>query len=63
MDKYKKLTEDLRIAAFNATVRAAHEDDGGTCNFDSLAISLPRWKEELVLSAAEQAGVRAHKTE
>ena len=35
---------------------AARVPDGGTCNLDSPAISLPRWRSALVEEAARQAG-------
>ena len=55
--KYAKLAEDLRVAL--ATGRAAeieNPEDGGTCNFDSPAIYLPKWRKSLVEQAAREAG-------
>lgn len=54
--KYKKLQEDLEIA--KAVGREAEEhymalhnyNDGGTCNFDSPTIRLPRWNKRNVES-------------
>ena len=57
--KYAKLRDDL-VTALKAG-RAAEEanpEDGGTCNFDSAAISLPRWRSALVERAAQEAGTR-----
>ena len=58
--KYAKLRDDLK-AALNAgrEAEAKNPEDGGTCNFDSAAIKLPRWNKALVLQAAEEAGTRA----
>lgn len=43
IDKY----EQLRNALINASLYASDfkdEDDGGTCNFDTVVINLPRWQ-------------------
>lgn len=58
--KYAKLRDDLR-AAYDATSWAEHTEDGGTCNFDSPALDLPRWNEKLVKQAAKEAGMGAFK--
>lgn len=57
--RYAKLSEDI-VAALAAGVAAelANPEDGGTCNFDSPALYLPRWKRSLVEQAAEEAGTR-----
>ena len=58
--KYKKLAEDLcKAIAFGAA--HAGTDDGGTCNFDSPAVALPRWNEKLVNAAAKAAGTSCFK--
>lgn len=58
--KYAKLRDDLKIALkAGKDAEAKSPEDGGTCNFDSAAISLPRWNKELVKQAAEEAGTRA----
>jgi len=54
--KYAKLRDDLRKAADAARLAAGPAEDGGTCNFDSAALSLPRWRDALVREAAKQAG-------
>ena len=61
--KYKKLAEDLKQAHEAALAACAHVDDGGTCNFDSPALYLPRWNGEQVKEAAKAAGVGAWKWE
>ena len=55
--KYAKLRDDLR-AALEAGRNAEREnpEDGGTCNFDSVALSLPRWQAAKVEQAAKEAG-------
>lgn len=55
--KYAKLRDDLR-AALEAGRNAEHEnpEDGGTCNFDSVALNLPRWQAAKVEQAAKEAG-------
>lgn len=61
MDKYEKLTEDLKKAAFVAKEFAYEIDDGGTCNFDSLMLVLFRYDKEKTLEAIRKAGLRAFK--
>lgn len=54
--KYAKLAADLRAAADAArAASAAHPDDGGTCNMDAAALTLPRWNAAKVEQAAKQA--------
>lgn len=55
--KYAQLRDDIRQALESG--RAAEEanpEDGGTCNFDSAALCLPRWNAEKVKQAAKEAG-------
>jgi len=55
--KYAKLRDDLKKAL--ETGRAAEDanpDDSGTCNFDSAALSLPRWNSNKIMQAAKEAG-------
>lgn len=60
MDKYEKLTEDIKKAlAAGAAAEAARPGDGGTCNFDSPALRLPRWIGKKIQAAAEAAGTFA----
>ncbi len=54
--KYAKLRDDLIKARESGLKRAAVSDDGGTCNFDSPAIKLPRWQVAKVKQAAAEAG-------
>lgn len=61
--KYKKLAEDLKQAHEAALAACANVDDGGTCNFDSPALDLPRWNGEQIKEAAKAAGVGAWKWE
>lgn len=54
--KYAALRNSLRAARAAGLAAAARVPDGGTCNLDSPAISLPRWRSALVEEAARQAG-------
>ena len=54
--KYAKLRDDVRKAAQIGLEAASRVDDGGTCNMDSAALNLPRWKEALVEQACKEAG-------
>ncbi len=60
--KYAKLRDDL-IAAYNSTEHLESTEDGGTCNFDSPALVLPRWNSEKIKQAAKEAGGGAWKWE
>lgn len=57
---YKKLTEDL-IRARKAAEEAAKGEDGGTANFDTMTIKLPRASENKVVEAVRKAGLRCSK--
>lgn len=57
MTKYELLTESLRAAKAAAETHA-NDDDGGTCNFDTACIVLPRWNRELTRKAFAAAGLR-----
>lgn len=57
MDKYTKLTQDLKAAAEVASP-LADTDDGGTCNFDSAVLYLPRWVAQKTNQAIQAAGLR-----
>lgn len=61
MDKYEKLTEDLRAAWGAAKLERASLDDGGTCNFDSPAIALSGYSASKLQEAILQAGFRSYK--
>lgn len=55
--KYAKLRDDLKIALLaGKSAEQANPEDGGTCNFDSPTLILPRWRKALVKQAAEEAG-------
>ena len=54
--KYAQLRDGLIKARKAGLERAAVSDDGGTCNFDSPAIKLPRWQVAKVKQAAAEAG-------
>ena len=55
--RYAKLRDDLRKAlAAGKAAETENPEDGGTCNFDSASISLPRWRSSLVEQAAAEAG-------
>ena len=61
--KYAKLRDDLKIAlAAGEAVENTFNFDGGTCNFDSPTLLLPRWKRELVEQAVREAGTRCFKS-
>lgn len=60
--KYAKLRDDL-IIAVEAGKKADHGEDGGTCNFDSPSLLLPRWQEKKVKQAAKEAGIGCFKWE
>lgn len=55
--KYAKLAEDLKAAAEHGLEAAKGSDDGGTCNMDAAALSLPGWQRAKVEQAAKAAGV------
>lgn len=58
--KYAKLRDDLKIAmAAGRRAETEEPDDGGTCNFDSPCIKLPRWQHALIQRAAKEAGSNA----
>ncbi len=55
--RYAKLRDDLRAAlAAGRAAEDADPEDGGTCNFDSAAVCLPRWPLSKVRQAAKEAG-------
>ena len=57
--RYAKLRDDLRKAlAAGVAAEAAEPEDGGTCNFDSAALYLPRWNARKVEQAAKEAGTQ-----
>jgi len=58
--KYERLYYDL-INAKITTHYLETSEDGGTCNFDAPTITLPRWNENGIRKAAEDAGLRAWK--
>lgn len=58
--KYAKLRDDLKTA-LAATAYLEQTEDGGTCNFDSPALKLPRWNSKKIEQAAEEAGCGAWK--
>ena len=65
--KYAKLRDDIREALLRGEIAEevvySQHGDGGTCNFDSPVIYLPRWKKELVEQAAKEAGAHCWKLE
>ena len=54
--KYAALRDSLWAAQAAGLAAAARIPDGGTCNLDSPAVSLPRWRSAMVEEAARQAG-------
>lgn len=73
MSKTKRLKEPLGVVILAeilgvaiAAARAAdpgQENDGGTANFDSLALRLPRLRDETVKAAADTYGVSCHRAQ
>ena len=55
-NRYEKLAADLRQAVQIART-VDLDEDGGTCNFDSLELSLPRWPETKVKAAVKAVGL------
>lgn len=55
--RYATLAADLRAAAESALAAAAKVDDGGTCNFDAVSVTLRGWCSDKVEQAAKAAGV------
>lgn len=56
MEKYEKLTHDLRQAKENA-LKAIIGEDGGSANLDCMTIELKGWREEKVKNAVSDAGL------
>ncbi|MDR3560509.1 MAG: hypothetical protein P4N59_03565 [Negativicutes bacterium] len=61
MDKYSKLTEDLRTVQQVVDLLTADSEDGGTCNLDAVFIRLPRYNEEKTNEAIHAAGLSGFK--
>ena len=57
MTKYELLTSAL-ITAKAAANQHNNDDDGGTCNFDTAFIRLPRWNRQQTIKAFANAGLR-----
>ncbi len=57
--KYAKLRDDLKeIYSSRETLDAIYNSaDGGSCNFDSPILYLPRWNSKKVRQAAKEAGL------
>ena len=55
--RYADLAKDLEAAAAYGLEVAANVEDGGTCNFDAVALDLPGWCRKKVEQAAKAAGV------
>lgn len=60
-ERYKKLAESLK-AAVEAAKAVAGGEDGGTCNFDSMMLDLPKWNQTLIELSAKEAGIQAFDT-
>ncbi|MDQ0153425.1 hypothetical protein J2S20_002145 [Moryella indoligenes] len=55
--KYAKLRDDLQTALeAGRQAQKQNPEDGGTCNFDTSMLSLPRWNFEKVQQAVQEAG-------
>jgi len=59
--KYLQLVDALHKAAEDARP-LGNTEDGGTCNYDSLELTLQGYREAETRKAAEQAGLRAFTT-
>ena len=60
--KYAQLRDDLRAALqAGRDAEKANPEDGGTCNFDSASLFLPRWNAAKVEQAAKEAGTHCFK--
>ena len=57
MTKYELLTSALMTAKAAAS-QHNNDDDGGTCNFDTAYILLPRWNRQQTIKAFANAGLR-----
>ena len=55
--RYAALAKDLEAAAAYGMECAANTEDGGTCNFDAVALDLSGWRKDKVEQAAKAAGV------
>lgn len=55
--KYADLAKDLEAAVAHGLEVAANVEDGGTCNFDAVALDLRGWRGDRVEQAAKAAGV------
>ena len=58
MSKKSDMLAEALIKAVKEGEKFIHEEDGGTCNFDSPKIYLPRWRQTEVEAACEKAGLR-----
>lgn len=63
MTKYEKLTADLKAAYKTALKACKDTDEGGTMNFDSPGLYLPRWNTRQTEAAVKAAGFSAIKWE
>lgn len=63
--KYAQLRDAIQTALMQGEIAEEvvyrQHGDGGTCNFDSPTLYLPRWKRELVEQAAKEAGTHCWK--
>ena len=58
--RYAKLAEDLRAAAAYGAEVARCVEDGGTCNFDAVALDLRGWCRAKVEQAAKAAAAKEY---
>lgn len=56
MDKYEKLTQDLK-EAYSEALKAKTNNDGGTANLDCTFLKLKGWRERKVLESIKKAGL------
>lgn len=62
VNKYEKLTADIK-AAMEYAAPMLDTEDGGTSNIDTPMIFLPRWNHESVEDAVRSAGAYAVRSE
>lgn len=60
MNKYEKLTLDLK-EAYQEACKVKTDDDGGTANLDATFLKFKGWREDKVCEAIKNAGLYCRK--